>query len=125
VRGLRFPHAAQGFRVERTREFVRTGKTTHEVQYGVLSLPPDQADEKRVMHLLRGQWTIENTVHYVRDFSYDEDRSTVRTGAGPQVMATLRNLAIALIYHYLPGGVPHGQRLLRADQRRLLKLIGA
>lgn len=77
------------------------------------------------MHLLRGQWTIENTVHYVRDFSYDEDRSTVRSGRGPQVMATLRNLAITLIYHYLPGGVPHGQRLLSANQRRLLQLIGA
>lgn len=125
MRGLRFPHAAQGFRVERTREFVTTGKKTHEVQYGVLSLPPDQADEARVMRLLRGHWTIENTVHYVRDFSYDEDRCRIRTGSGPQVMATLRNLAITLLYRYLPGGVPHGQRMLIANQQRLLRLIGA
>jgi hypothetical protein len=125
VRGLRFPHAAQGFRVERTREFVGTGKKTHEVQYGVASLPPDQADEVRIMHLLRGQWTIENRVHYVRDFTYDEDRSRVRTGSGPQVMATLRNLAITLINHYLTGTVPHGHRVLIADPLRLLRLIGA
>lgn len=125
MRGLRFPHAAQGFRVERTREFIGSGKKTHEVQYGVLSLPPDRADEAHIMGLLRGQWTIENTLHYVRDVSYDEDRCRIRTGNGPQVMATLRNLAITLIYHYLPGGVPRGQRRLIADQHRLLKLIGA
>src|SRR5579883_719414 len=82
VRGLRFPHAAQGYRIERTREFVGKDKQTHEVQYGVLSLPADQADEKRVMRLVRGQWTIENRVHYVRDVTFDEDRSRVRTGSG-------------------------------------------
>ena len=80
--------------MERIREFVGKDKQTREVQYGVLSLPADQADEARVMRLLRGHWTIENQVHYVRDFSYDEDRSRIRTGSGPQVMATLRNLAI-------------------------------
>lgn len=45
-------------------------------------------------HPLRGHWRIENRLHWVRDVSFDEDRSTVRTGSGPQVMATLRNTVI-------------------------------
>jgi hypothetical protein len=33
----------------------------------------------------------------VRDVTYDEDRSPIRTGAGPQVMAALRNAAIGAL----------------------------
>ncbi len=40
---------------------------------------------------------VENRGHWVRDVTWDEDRSTVRTGSGPQVLATLRNLAISLL----------------------------
>ena len=122
MRGLRFPYAAQAFRVERTT-WLRAGTQRHEVVYGILSLPPDRADEARVLHLLRGHWTIENGLHYVRDFTFDEDRCRIRTGSGPQAMATLRNLAITLIRHYIPGTVPHGQRVLAGDQERLLRLI--
>lgn len=46
---------------------------------------------------MRAHWTIENRLHWVRDVTFDEDRSQVRRGAGPQVMATLRNLAISLL----------------------------
>ena len=49
------------------------------------------------MSLARGQWSIENRLHYVRDVTYDEDRCRVRKGKGAQVMASLRNLAISLL----------------------------
>ena len=45
---------------------------------------------------LRDHWSIENGVHWVRDVTFDEDRSTVRTGTAPQVMASLRNTALNL-----------------------------
>jgi hypothetical protein len=77
---LRFPHAAQGYRVERTTE-LRNGKIRHEVVYGVTSLGPDRADEVRILHLLRGHWTVE-ALHHIRDVTYDEDHSRVRTGSG-------------------------------------------
>jgi len=44
----------------------------------------------------RGHWTIENPIHYVRDVTFGEDRSTVRTGHAPDNLATLRNLVIGL-----------------------------
>lgn len=47
--------------------------------------------------LVRGQWEIENRAHWVRDVTFGEDASQVRAGHGPQVMATLRNLAISLL----------------------------
>ena len=65
--------------------------------YAVTSLPPEEADAVRLLNLWRGHWGIENRVHWVRDVTLDEDRSQVRTGAAPQIMAGLRNLTISLL----------------------------
>ena len=46
---------------------------------------------------IQGHWGIENALHWVRDVVFDEDRHQLRTGNGPQVMATLRNTAISLL----------------------------
>jgi hypothetical protein len=43
---------------------------------------------------IQGHWGIENALHWVRDVVFDEDRHQLRTGNGPQVMATLRNTTI-------------------------------
>ena len=67
-----------------------------EVAYGITSLSPEKADAQRLLSLNRGHWCIENRLHWVRDVTFDEDRSQVRVGEGPRVMATLRNLAISL-----------------------------
>ncbi|WP_210731515.1 hypothetical protein [Mycobacterium intracellulare] len=44
---------------------------------------------------LREHRSIENAVHWVRDVTFDEDRSTVRTGTAPQVVASLRNTSFS------------------------------
>ncbi len=73
-------------------------------------MTPDQADAARIGALVRGHWAIETRLHWVRDGVYDEDRSQVRTGHGPRVMATLRNTAISLIRRV---GVPNIQRAVQ------------
>ena len=75
----------------------KTGKERVEVVYGVTSLPPERATPGRLLDLVRGQWQIENKSHWVRDVTFDEDRSQVRCGNIPQVMAALRNTAIGLL----------------------------
>ncbi|HQT95977.1 MAG TPA: ISAs1 family transposase [Thermoanaerobaculaceae bacterium] len=126
LRGRRlFPHIEQVFRLERERED-RHGRRQREVVFGITSLGYEQADEATLLHLIREHWTIENRVHYVRDVTFDEDRSRVRTGSGPRVMATLRNLAIGLIRLQQPGlTIARATRLAGMDHERLLRLIGA
>jgi hypothetical protein len=87
----------QVFCLRRTATVLATGTTRTETVYGVTSLAPAQAPPARLLALVRAHWTIENRLHWVRDVTFDEDRSQVRRGAGPQVMATLRNLAISLL----------------------------
>lgn len=121
--GLRFPYAAQAFRIERTTT-LSNGKTRHEVVYGVTSLGPDRAGEREILRLVRSHWQIE-ALHNIRDNTYDEDRCRIRTGNGPQAMAALRNMAIALIKRWLPGTVACGQRHLTFNREALLTLVGA
>jgi hypothetical protein len=87
----------QVFCLRRTTTVLATGVTRIETVYGVTSLLPAQASPARLLALVRAHWTIENRLHWVRDVTFDEDRSQIRQGAGPQVMATLRNLAISLL----------------------------
>lgn len=80
-----------------TRTIRTTNKRTRETVYAITSLTLADASTEQIAAWLRGHWMIENHLHWVRDVDYDEDRSQIRTGSGPQVMATLRNTAIGLL----------------------------
>jgi predicted transposase YbfD/YdcC len=56
-----------------------------------------QASPARLAAIIRGHWGIQDRLHWVRDLDFDEDRSQIRTASGPQIMASLRSLAIAIL----------------------------
>ena len=90
-----FPHAAQIAKITRSRK--RTGrKRSIETVYIVTSLNHRQATPTQLAAYVRGQWSIENGLHWVRDVTQREDASQVRTGHAPQNLAALRNLVINL-----------------------------
>jgi len=93
---LCWPYVAQVAQL--TRTVTKAGKTTIEVVYLITTLPPTKASPERLLELVRGHWSIENRLHYVRDVSFREDRSRLRTGNAPQILAAMRNLVIALIH---------------------------
>ena len=65
--------------------------------YGITSRTTEQADPERVLNVNRGHWTIENSCHYIIDWNYDEDRSRIRTGYGPENITRMRRFAIGVI----------------------------
>ena len=69
------------------------------VRYGVTSLPAPIAFPERLLTLKRGHWIIENSLHYVKDVTMGEDKSTVHRGNGPKIMAALRNTVVSLLRH--------------------------
>jgi predicted transposase YbfD/YdcC len=81
-----------------TRTVTCKGQTSTEVVYLITDLCPKQAAPLRLLSLVRGHWGIENRSHYVRDVSFQEDRSRLRSGNAPQLLAAFRNLAISLIH---------------------------
>ncbi len=94
---LDWPGVQQVFRIERRIVRRRTGEVREEVVYGLTSLPPERASAAQLLAFNRAHWTIENRSHWVRDVTFDEDRSQVRVGSLPQVLAALRNTAIGLL----------------------------
>ena len=119
-----FPHAAQTIRLTRDRHDHRTGHATREYVYAITSLPPEEADPACLAALIRGHWGIENRLHWVRDVTYDEDRSQVRTLNAPRVMATIRNLAISI--HRLTGvtNIAKATRAINRDPEIARRLTG-
>ena len=102
----------QAIRVERQRQQVKTGKTSCEVRYALNSLDPAQATEEQLAALLRNHWEIENGLHYVRDFTYDEDPCHGYVRDLPRTLACLTNAAISIIralpqFRYVPEANRH------------------
>lgn len=92
-----WPGHQQVLEVERTITDKGSGEARTEVAYAITSLPVERATARQLLKLWRGHWDIENRLHWVRDVTFDEDRSQVRVGRIPQVMAVLRNVAISLL----------------------------
>ena len=92
-----FPHLSQVVVIKRIYSKLDGTQQLSDVCYAVTSLSEQQANPARLLEPGRGHWTIENKVHYVRDRTFDEDRSQVRKKAAPHAMASLRNLAISLL----------------------------
>jgi len=95
--GLAFPHAAQAIQIVRRRRSLTSSKWSTETVYAITSLTAAPASPTQLAAALRGHWAIEDRLHWVRDVTYGEDHSQVRTASGPRVMATLRNLAITIL----------------------------
>ncbi len=90
-----WPGLDQVFEIRRCWQY--KGEWREEVRYGITSLPATLAIPQRLLKLKRGHWTIENRLHYVKDVTMGEDRSTVHTDNGPKIMAALRNTAVSLL----------------------------
>ncbi len=96
---------------------------------GPVPLPAIAVDGKAVRGaaddgLIPYLWTIENKVHWVRDVTFREDASRVRTGPKPRIMATLRNLAIGLIRQAGYTKIAATIRRIRYDTALLLSILG-
>jgi predicted transposase YbfD/YdcC len=114
-----FPHAAQVFILERHTTTPR-GMKRADVMIGITSLTAEQANPRRLLDLVRDHWQIENGIHWVRDVTFGEDASTVRTGSGPHVLATLRNLTIGVLQHHGFTNIAAG---LRANSRNKINAL--
>ncbi len=77
-----------------TRTITRRGQTTRQVAYAITSVARTRADAACLLKWWRGHWGIENKVHWVRDETFGEDRSRVRSDSAPEVLASVRNLVM-------------------------------
>lgn len=119
-----WPGVQQVFCLERVFISKKTGEVSLQVVYGITSLTPDEATATQLLAFTRQHWHIENKSHWVRDVTFDEDRSQVRTGNLPHVMATLRNTVISLLRATDETNIAKALRHYAARPDEALALIG-
>ncbi|WTA85947.1 ISAs1 family transposase [Streptomyces antimycoticus] len=123
VNNLLFPGARQAVRIKRRRTDRKTGKTTVKTVYAVTSLTAEQATPAQLATLVRDHWKVE-ALHHIRDTTFAEDASQLRTGNAPRAMTTWRNLAIGALRLRGARNIAAGLRHNARDPRRPLGLLG-
>ena len=114
---LDFPHVGQAFVIERHCIYKKSGKSSCEVSYGITSQSPEEADAQSVLETNRGHWVIENSCHYILDWNFDEDRSRISKGFGPENISRLRRFAIGVIKSKGVSSVAQKMRQLASNVR--------
>jgi predicted transposase YbfD/YdcC len=120
--GIGFPHARLAVQIQRRRRPINSTTWSSETVYAITSLAWRQARADLVADAIRGHWRIE-ALHWIRDVTFGEDLSQVRTNGGPAVMATLRNFAVSR--HRVAGdhNIAHACRHTARHPNRALALL--
>ncbi len=106
--------------IERESINKKPGKVSKKTAYDVTSCKPEQANADKILKTNREHWCIENSCHYIIDWIFDEDRSRIRTGYGPENMTRLRRFAVGLIKSKGVTNVAQKMRQLAMNVRSVL-----
>jgi predicted transposase YbfD/YdcC len=105
-----FPGAAQAFRLRRDTGGLDGVWTVKQIVYGITSLPADLASPPQLNHYERRHWVVEDRLHWIRDVTFSEDKSQVRTGTAPRALAAFRNLAVTALRFAGRANIAHARR---------------
>lgn len=122
IRYLSWPGLKSVFKVQRDRS--DKGQKSSETVYGIAALPKTHSSIQDLARYLRGHWSIENNLHRVRDVSFAEDKSTIRTKHAPEVMAALKNLVISIFQRGNVKSYPAAFRRFSAHPEELFNFLG-
>lgn len=120
---LVWPFLQQVFKLERHVTIQKSGKTRHQVVFGITSLSAEQASPARLLQMLRSYWQIENGLHYPRDVTLHEDHTRFKNHSAAHIMAIINNLILAMIANSGFLFVPSARRFFAAHPDRALALL--
>jgi len=111
------------------KEIVKVKRTTYtlkkelpslDVSYYISSI---QLSASSYNKGIRSHWAIENSLHYVKDVTFSEDASLVRTGNAPTNFSIIRNIAINVLRRMDFINFPQAIRMVGGDIPRLMKAL--
>jgi len=118
---LDWPGLAQVCCLERTT--ICQGKTTTELQYAITSLSRQRGDAALLLARWQAHWGIES-LHWVRDVTFGEDKCQVKLGHAPQNLAAFRNAVISLLRCCGYKEIAASLREFSYQPRKLLRFLG-
>ena len=108
-----FPHAAQAICARRKTTHKKTGKETSGTRRFITSLSAAEAPPPRLAMLVRGHWSVENNIHWLRDAVWNEDACRTHVPNTACVLALLRTTLLAPPAPGRPPQPPASHRKLR------------
>ncbi len=111
------------------KEIVKVKRTTYtlkkelpslDVSYYISSI---QGSASSYNQGIRSHWAIENSLHYVKDVTFNEDASLVRTGNAPTNFSIIRNIAINVLRRMDFISFPQAIRMIGGDIGRLMEAL--
>lgn len=94
---LGFAGARQAAMVEKVSVDMDTGEVSTEPWYLLTSLSPERCGPAELLVLFRNHWGVENSLHHVKDRSWDEDRHTLRRPGLGEVFSALVNVSLNVL----------------------------
>lgn len=123
ARGVDFPHGRQVGCVRREVFDLAGERISKEHAWVVASTDAADTTAGDLDRYVRNHWGIENKSHYVRDTVWGEDAHQAYTGSGPQVMATLRNMAIGILRLNGVDAIKETTERICRDRMRVLPFL--
>ena len=116
-----FPGLTQVGEITRTTE--RAGRVQEQTtEYYLTDCSPQRLDAAAFLAVIRAHWSIESH-HWIRDMVFGEDRSALRSGSAPQLLAALRNAAETLLRRAGWEEITAARRHLAARPHKALTLV--
>lgn len=95
------------------------GKAIRECHFYISNLT---VNAKTFLHIIRSHWKIENSLHYVKDVSFDEDSSRIRTAQAPLISTMLRSMAINMLNINKLSNLKQARKLFGWSPHKLFQL---
>lgn len=112
---------------QQTKTVIRQGKSTTEVSVGIACIPDEIRQDTiagQIANYIRGHWGIENRLHRQRDMVFREDRTTIRKGSAPQIMAATKNIVLSIFHRATVRNFKTAQRRFAAHPEELFAFLG-
>ena len=119
-----WPYLEQAFKLERRFVYGKTGEIKQETIYGITSLPKEKASPEKLLEIVRSEWGIENSLHFRRDVTFQEDHIRMTRRKAGQAMAVITNLVIGLLALQGHDNFAKARRWYDAYPSVALQLIG-
>ena len=115
----------QIFQVYRERVDNRTGKTSHEISYAITNADQTRLTPAMAAQAIRDHWQVENALHRQKDVRMKEDDDRTHTRHAPHNLASLRNIALAILNRATAIATPSRRwQVAKTQPWRIYKAMG-
>jgi predicted transposase YbfD/YdcC len=123
---LGFSGCRLALRIDRDLIAADGAAVSHDTRYFVTSLDPGAVNARQLLAYVRGHWQIENSLHFLKDRWWDEDRHPTRRPGLGEVFAQLNSCATSVLRASYPDDQPLRARAdyIAWNPRLGLQLLG-